>query len=295
MSRSEVAHRAVARRRAPGQHGVVLVSLLVGMTVLIILLTASAQSWSIVMKREREEELLFRGNQYIIALQQYAKDHGGAFPMKLDELLEEGPRGHRYIRQLFPDPFDKDGEWNLLYLAPGGKGAINPNARFPQAGVVGAGGVMGAGSMGQPGAMGQPGVMGQQAGLGATRAGVRAGAMGLGSNQRSDRSRGLGDRDDEDRDRRRSGFAGAEMNAPVVGVVSRSDERGFKMYYGRHYYDEWEFHVFQQQIQDPQRRGTGMNINPTGQIGPGHGITPAGTTGDVGGRGMRAPDKGRGN
>ncbi len=56
------------RKRRMGERGVLLISLLVGMTVMIILLTASAQSWTTIMQRERELELIFRGNQYIIAL-----------------------------------------------------------------------------------------------------------------------------------------------------------------------------------------------------------------------------------
>jgi len=52
---------------------------MVGMTVMMILLTATVQSWTAVMKREREEELIFRGNQYIIALKAYGADHGGSF------------------------------------------------------------------------------------------------------------------------------------------------------------------------------------------------------------------------
>lgn len=246
-----------ARRRVRrlGERGVLLVSLLVGMTVMIILLTASVQSWTTIMQRERELELIFRGNQYIIALQQYAKEHGGAYPMELKELLKEGPMRHRYIRQLFRDPFDKEGEWNLLYLAPNGKSAINPNARFPVGGVLGAGG-----------------------------AANRTGLEGLGLSRDRDKKDGFG--------RGGSGFGGATMNGPIVGVVSKMRERGFRQYYGRHHYDEWEFHVFLRQVADPKRgrgRGIGLNVNPTGQIGVGGGITPAGTAGPGEGPNAKAP------
>ena len=240
--------------RRMGERGVLLISLLVGMTVMIILLTASAQSWTTIMQRERELELIFRGNQYIIALQQYAHEHGGAYPMELEDLIKEGPMGHRYIRQMFRDPFDKEGEWNLLYLAPNGKGAINPNARFPLGGVLGAGrGAMGGAIPNAP-----------------TRV---PGLEDLGRNRdREDKKDGFG--------RGGSGFAGATMSGPIVGVVSRKRERGFRMYYGRHNYDEWEFHVFLQQVADPQGRRGNPNINPSGQIGVGGDITGAGTTGD---------------
>ena len=201
---SAVEHSAIragahGRKRRMGERGVLLISLLVAMTVMIILLTASAQSWTTIMQRERELELIFRGNQYIIALRQYAKEHGGAYPMELEDLIKEGPMRHRYIRQLFRDPFDKEGEWNLIYLAPNGKSAINPNARFPLGGVLGAGG----GAMG--GAI--PNARNRATGL-----------DGLGRDR---------DRDD-DKDgfgRGGSGFGGATMSGPIVGVVSRCFRR----------------------------------------------------------------------
>lgn len=250
--------KAAGSGRRPKERGILLVGLLVSMTVMIILLTASAQSWATIMQRERELEVIFRGNQYIIALQQYAKEHGGAYPMELEELLKKGPTGHRYIRQLFRDPFDKKGEWNLLYLSPNGKGAINPNARFPLGGVLGAGGVGGAG------------------------AGVMGGALTVARN----RTTGLGDRGrgrDDDKsgfDRGTSGFGAATMVGPIVGVVSKSKEEGFRMYYGRHHYDEWEFHVFLKKVKDPQRRrGGGGVANPTGKFGTG--TFGVGKTGDA--------------
>ena len=248
VENSAIPAGARGRKRRMGERGVLLISLLVGMTVMIILLTASAQSWATIMQRERELELIFRGNQYIIALQQYAKEHGGAYPMELEVLLKEGPMGHRYIRQMFLDPFDKEGEWNLLYLAPNGKGAINPNARFPLGGVLGAAG------------------------------GATGGAI---PNARN-RTTGLEDlgRDRDGFGRGGSGFGGATMSGPIVGVVSRKRERGFRMYYGRHHYDEWEFHVFVRQVADPRGRGIGLKVNPGGQIGVGGGITGVGTTGD---------------
>ncbi len=220
---------------AARERGVLLVGLLVGMTVLIILLTASVQSWGAIMRREREQELRFRGQQYVTAIRLYAKDHGGNYPMELEVLLKKGPRGHRYIRQLFPDPFDSDGKWNLLYLAPSGKGAINPNARFPNA------------LAGQPGA----------AGLGQV-AGTLSGRQKRADQRSRDR-----DRERSGFDKRKSGFGGATMTGPIVGVVSTSAERAFGMYYNKHYFDEWEFHVFINLVPDPRQRTGGITPNTT--------------------------------
>jgi len=108
-----------------GQRGHLLVALMVGIAVMTILLTAAAEKWSTILRRDREEELIFRGRQYAQALTEFQKEQG-ALPMDLNFLLKKGPKNHRYIRQLFKDPFSKDGKWGRLVLAPGGQAVVNP-------------------------------------------------------------------------------------------------------------------------------------------------------------------------
>ena len=230
------------RTRRSGERGVLLVALIVALTVMMILLTASAQSWTAIMKREREQELIFRGNQYMHALRAYHKDHGGTFPTELKVLLEPGPRGHRYIRQLYTDPFSEEGEWNLLYLGPDGKSAVNPNARLLVHGV--------------------PGLPGGVPGL--PRSSTRL----------ADRRKGESSSRGRDR-KRTSRFKSGNLSNPIVGVVSQASDRSFQEYMSKNYYDEWEFHVFLLEISVQKGRTgriPGLNINPTGQMGRGGGI-----------------------
>ena len=98
---------------------------MVGIAVMTILLTAAAEKWSTILRRDREEELIFRGRQYAQALTEFQKEQG-ALPMELEILLKKGPKNHRYIRQLYKDPFSKDGKWGRLVLAPGGQAVVNP-------------------------------------------------------------------------------------------------------------------------------------------------------------------------
>ena len=212
---------------------------MVAITVMVILLTASAQAWTTVMKREREEELIFRGNQYIKALLAYKEDHGGAFPTDLEQLMETGPRGHRYIRQIYVDPFSEDGTWNLLYLGPDGKSAFNPKRRLAQ---------------GVPGLPGQGSNAGGGLSSPASRSSdPRGGPQGSGS-------RG-----------RKSGFSSGNLNTPIVGVVSQGPDKAFQEYFGKQYYDEWEFHVFLVEVPRVQR-GQGQRID----LIPGRGVGPRG-------------------
>jgi type II secretory pathway pseudopilin PulG len=93
--------------------GYAMAALLVALSVMSILLSVAMPTWSQMIRREREEELIFRGNQYARALSRYQRTRPGAAPTSLDELIKE-----RLLRKKFRDPMavDKEGEFQLLYL-----------------------------------------------------------------------------------------------------------------------------------------------------------------------------------
>jgi type II secretory pathway pseudopilin PulG len=61
------------------ESGHLLLALMIGLTVMAIFLTVVAQQWSTLERREKEKELVFRGNQYIKAIKKYQQEHGGAY------------------------------------------------------------------------------------------------------------------------------------------------------------------------------------------------------------------------
>jgi hypothetical protein len=69
--------------------------------------------WSQMIRRDKEEELIFRGTQYARAINQYQRKFANASPASLDVLIEQ-----RLLRKKFRDPLspNKDGEFQLLYL-----------------------------------------------------------------------------------------------------------------------------------------------------------------------------------
>lgn len=67
--------------------------------------------------REKEEELIFRGEQYQRAIGLFYKKFG-RYPNTIDELLRTNDRG--FLRREFPDPMSKDGKWRIIGLGPGG-------------------------------------------------------------------------------------------------------------------------------------------------------------------------------
>ena len=213
-----------APERNPGERGHLIVGLAILIAVLLIMLTAAAQSWTFLMKRDREAELIFRGEQYAKAIQFYRKEMN-QFPLKLDQLLDKGPHRHGFIRRLWPDPVAKDGEWGLLYLSPTGKGFLNPYAS------------QGAQIPGAPGANDPFGTA------------LNPATGPLGQKPRGS-PRPFGDRNSRNKPKvgytemtraelEKRGISG--MNLPIVGVVHKKMEEGVKIYKGYGTLNDWAF------------------------------------------------------
>lgn len=99
--------------RLTSQRGMTLFTVLFAIMVIGLMLGLTGQTWSQVMQREREEELLFRGDQYRRAIESYyATGHGGqgSYPRSLEDLLKD-PRSlatKRHLRKIYLDPFTNE-------------------------------------------------------------------------------------------------------------------------------------------------------------------------------------------
>ena len=100
------------RRFSPlqNQRGVTLMVVLLMMVVMGLAAGMAGNTWRNVMDREREVELLFRGNQYRRAIESYYKKaHAGmkaAYPGSIEDLLKD-PRSLqtlRHLREAYMDP-----------------------------------------------------------------------------------------------------------------------------------------------------------------------------------------------
>ena len=76
-----------------------MAGLLVAIGVMGILMSMAMPPWRTVTKREKEAELIFRGEQYMRAIDLYQRRFPGAYPTDLDLLVEQG-----FLRQAYPDP-----------------------------------------------------------------------------------------------------------------------------------------------------------------------------------------------
>ncbi len=97
----------------PGARGVMFIMLLIMISVLNIGLMVAVPVWLTQVQREKEEELIFRGRQYVEAIRVYQLKHPGLFPASLEVLLKE-----RCLRRAYRDPMTADGEWDLILAAP---------------------------------------------------------------------------------------------------------------------------------------------------------------------------------
>jgi len=98
--------------------GFTYIAALFMVVVMGIMLGAVGQSVKVIMKREREKELIFRGLQYRDAIERWSKKGNVNAPTPLLDLknLLKDPRsaaGERHLRQLYPDPLTGK-EWRII-------------------------------------------------------------------------------------------------------------------------------------------------------------------------------------
>ena len=103
--------------------GFTLAGLLIVVAVMGAGLAAAGALWSHSAQREKEQELLFAGNQFRQAIAGYYQRSPGAkhYPPGLEDLLRDRryPMPQRYLRKLYRDPMTGAAEWGLI-PAPGG-------------------------------------------------------------------------------------------------------------------------------------------------------------------------------
>lgn len=98
--------------------GYTLIILMFVLFVMSLGLLVAVPVWQTQIQREKEEELIFRGKQYVEAVRLFQIKKPGAFPKDFEELIEE-----KCLRKPFKDPMTEHGEWNvvLLYQGPSAK------------------------------------------------------------------------------------------------------------------------------------------------------------------------------
>jgi type II secretory pathway pseudopilin PulG len=115
--KSKMSHR----KAPPCEKGYALLSLIAAMTIGMIMLVSALPALKHEIQREREEEMFFRSQQIVAAIDRYVVEHGGqyfaSFPTDLERLAELDPvtPSKRYLRiSALRDPLSRDGKWDLI-------------------------------------------------------------------------------------------------------------------------------------------------------------------------------------
>lgn len=118
MARERIHWSQKGCRRDSG--GIVLLALLIAMVLLGIGLLAATDVWSVTRQREREQDLLFVGEQYRQAIRRY---YLGAppgtprvLPADFNALLQDDryPVPVRHLRRAYPDPITGKPDWGTV-------------------------------------------------------------------------------------------------------------------------------------------------------------------------------------
>lgn len=217
---------------------------LLALALMAIALGTAVPALTTQIRRDKETEMIHRGEQYARAVRRYYKKFG-RYPSRLEEL--ENTNNIRFLRKRYKDPMSPSGNWRVLHVGDvkigvaGSTGNLTPVAQGAQSGQspspspFGSGGTPSAGTMGT-----------QTTGAGTTNAGSPS-------------------------------FGGQVFGGgPIIGVASMVEKRGIHEFNNKPNYKDWNF------VYDPSQDRGGLIKGPynpnafVGQGGSGMG-TPAGS------------------
>lgn len=203
--------------RVAGSDGYAMVAMLIAMSIMSIMMTVALPAWSTAAKREKEAELVFRGEQYARALALFSRRTANAAPPSIDVLIEQ-----KFLRKKYKDPITGD---DFEILTPGS--VIEGSTTSPAQRAGGAGLTAGRGASG--GAAGGSTTNTTTTGRGSllTQTTQSSQNSGRGSTGGTSLTTLVGQK------------VGA--NAGVTGVRSKSKEKSLLVYNGAEHYNEWLF------------------------------------------------------
>jgi hypothetical protein len=121
MVHSEPVRRHTGRVHRARQCGFTYLWLLMTVAFIGQGMVAGAMIDAVVLKREKERELLAIGRQFIVAIGHYYRDGSGGqgvhrYPPTLEALLEDRRPGspRRYLRKMFVDPMTGKAQWGTV-------------------------------------------------------------------------------------------------------------------------------------------------------------------------------------
>jgi type II secretory pathway pseudopilin PulG len=250
-----------------GEQGVAMVALIVAMIIMGVMLSVALPAWQTMARREKEAELVFRGEQYARAIAAFQRKYANTFPPSVDVLVRE-----KFLRKKYLDPITGE-DFDLITPGTAIAGSTTPTALQ-----AGAGGRVGA-TQGARGTTTSQGARGGgsaassiSTGFSLSTSGGLAATGGRGAQPSTAAGRATNSTASA-----RGGFTTATVafggaTTGVMGVRSKSKDKSLRTYNGAETYDQWLFMATQATL---------------GVSAPGGGVAGAG------GRGGRAPGPGQ--
>ena len=103
-----MAARTSSRRAS--ELGYAMAALLVALGAMAVFASLAMPVWRTVLQREKEEELVFRGQQYVRSIRLFQRKFANAYPPNLDLLIDQ-----RFLRKKYKDPMSGDADFVILY------------------------------------------------------------------------------------------------------------------------------------------------------------------------------------
>jgi hypothetical protein len=240
---------------ARSQSGYAMLMVMFLATVLLLGAIAAAPYVRTERQREKEQEMIWRGKQYVRGVKLYYRKTG-RFPTSVDDLTKPKLGSLRFMRQAYKDPMNKaDGAWRFIYVGPSGQlvGSLKPPQTVQMPGVNGSQPGTPAGANPQqttsfgasgfgpaPTQQGQPGQQGAGANQGANQAGANSGQPGSGTQTAA----GNGTSSDDAANATPSGLVSSDsplIGGNIIGVGSKINKRSVIIYDKAKNYRLFEF------------------------------------------------------
>jgi hypothetical protein len=221
-------------RRPSAESGYILLIVMMMATLLLISLAAAAPSIYVEGQREKEKELIFRGEQYARAIMLFHQKFN-RYPTSVKELLHTNNLS--FLRQAYPDPMTRSGKWRFIHATANGiildsKLLGPPKNQKP--GPLGTN----SGSANSQSATVQSNQQGAQ--NGSQRGGFSMGSFSLPTQEQTS-----GQTSGESSQEKQTGSAFFEGNkmvgAFIVGVASTNHHQSIGVFEKQTEYDNWEF------------------------------------------------------
>ncbi len=238
----------MARRSKEAGYTLLLVVFL--LASMIIVAASAAPNVLTQGRREKEREMIWRGEQYERAIGLYYLKFG-KYPTKIEDLTNQ-TNGVRFLRKAYADPMNKDdGSWRFIYVGPNGQliGSVSQTSLLQTAlSTPGLGGLLGSGGGLQP-------ISPMGATTGTNQPTNTMGPAGQQTNPATTAN---------PLESQPQPLDGTMFGGNIIGVGSKIKTPSIKTYLGGDTYQKWEF-IWNPtgQVALPGQTPVNPNVNPT--------------------------------